>query len=298
MMNQKIIPHLWFEQEALEAAKFYTAIFPESQIHGDIDDTSGNIISFDICGHRFIAFNGRRNFTFNPAISFFIHFNLSKDENIRKKIEEVWEKLSDDGKVLMPFDQYPFSEKYGWIQDKYGLSWQLMLSNLDEDKLIKVVPSFMFTNEIYGKAEEAIHFYLSVFQHSNIGNIARYPDGMEPDEEGKIMYADFTIENQTFVMMESARAHEFHFNEAISFLIYGESQDEINRLWEKLSSSPGDEQSGWLKDRYGVSWQIIPRQMEEMMAQGTKEQIHRVINEVRRMKKINIDDLWKAFNGE
>lgn len=144
------------------AAKFYTAIFPESQIHGAIDDTSGNIISFDICGHRFIAFNGRRNFTFNPAISFFIHFNLSKDENIRKKIEEVWEKLSDDGKVLMPFDQYPFSEKYGWIQDKYGLSWQLMLSNLDEDKLIKVVPSFMFTNEIYGKAEEAIHFYLSV----------------------------------------------------------------------------------------------------------------------------------------
>lgn len=99
-------------------------------------------------------------------------------------------------------------------------------------------------------------------------------------------------------MMESARAHDFRFNEAISLLVYGDNQDEIDRLWEKLSSSPEAKQSGWLKDLYGVSWQIIPRQMEEMMSQGTKEQIHRVINEVRRMKKINIDDLWKAYNGE
>jgi predicted 3-demethylubiquinone-9 3-methyltransferase (glyoxalase superfamily) len=150
---------------------------------------------------------------------------------------------------------------------------------------------------VCGKAEEATNFYLSVFKNSKRGIIARYPKGMEPDKEGTIMFTDFLIEDQWFAAMDSAREHKFNFNEAISLMVSCDNQKEIDYYWEKLSAVPEAEQCGWLKDRYGFSWQIVPAAMDEMMTKGTPEQVARVTQAFLPMKKLVIADLEKAYRA-
>jgi predicted 3-demethylubiquinone-9 3-methyltransferase (glyoxalase superfamily) len=215
-----------------------------------------------------------------------------------RKNDEVWEKLSDGGTVLMPIGQYPFSERYGWIQDKYGLSWQLILSNPEGDSRPPIVLSMLFVGENCGKAEEAINFYLSVFRNSKQGNLIRYSAGQEPDKEGTIMFADFMLENYWFAAMDSAREHNFTFNEAISLMVSCDNQEEIDYYWERLSAVPEAEQCGWLKDKYGVSWQVVPSALDEMMRSGTKEQIARVTEAFLKMKKFELTALQSAYDGK
>jgi predicted 3-demethylubiquinone-9 3-methyltransferase (glyoxalase superfamily) len=230
-------------------------------------------------------------------VSFFANFDPSRDKNARKNLDAVWEKLSQGGTALMPLDKYPFSERYGWIQDKYGLSWQLILSNPDGEERPFIVPSLLFAEAVCGKAEEATDFYLSVFKNAKRGIIARYPKGMEPDKEGTLMFTDFMIENQWFAAMDSAREHKFAFNEAVSFMVSCDTQKEIDYYWERLSAVPEAEQCGWLKDKYGVSWQIVPTAMDEMMTKGTPEQVARITQAFLPMKKLIIADLEKAYRA-
>ncbi len=212
---QKINPHLWFDKEAKEAATFYTSVFPNSKITKTsvITDTpSGDcdVVSFDIMGMSFQSISAGPLFKFNPSISFMINFDPSQDPDAKTRIDEVWGKLSEGGKVLMPIDAYPYSERYGWIEDKYGVSWQLILTNPEGEERPLVIPSIMYTGEVCGKAEEASDFYLSVFKDSKRGELARYPSGMEPDKEGTVMFTDFKLENQWFAAMDSAQKHDFH----------------------------------------------------------------------------------------
>ncbi len=299
---QKITPHLWFDKEAKEAAAFYTSIFPNSHITNTttITDTpSGDtdIVSFTIWGYDLMAISAGPLFKLNPSISFMVNFDPSQDKDAHKKIDEIWEKLSEGGKVLMPLDKYPFSQRYGWIQDKYGFSWQLILTNPEGEKRPVIVPSLLFVGNVCGKAEEASDFYLSIFKNSKRGAMNRYPAGMEPDKEGTIMFTDFTLEGQWFAAMDSAHKHEFAFNEALSFIVHCDTQEEIDYFWEKLSAVPESEQCGWLKDKYGVSWQIVPTAMETMMASGDKEKIARVTQAFLKMKKFDIATLKKAYEG-
>lgn len=303
MIAQKIVPHLWFNQEANEAAQFYTSIFPDSKVTNiaTIDDTpSGDtdIVSFSLSGFSFMAINGGPHFQFNPSISFFVNFDPSKDENAREKLDQLWEKLSQGGTLLMPLQEYPFSKRYGWIQDKYGLTWQLILTNPDGEERPFIVPSLMYAQDVCGKAEEASNFYLSVFNESRRGGIARYPTGMEPDKEGTLMFTDFMLANQWFAAMDSAQSHNFKFNEAISLLVKCENQEEIDYYWQKLSSDPKAEQCGWLKDKYGVSWQVWPKIMEKMMANGTNKQMERLTKTFLQMKKFDIEKLKEAYQGK
>ena len=129
-------------------------------------------------------------------------------------------------------------------------------------------------------------------------SLFRYGPGMELDKEGMVMFSDFMLENTWFVAMDSAQEHKFHFNEAISLLVNCQTQDEIDYYWEHLSASPEAEQCGWLKDKFGVSWQISPAAMDEMMAKGTPEQRERVTQAFLKMKKFNIAELEKAFMGD
>jgi predicted 3-demethylubiquinone-9 3-methyltransferase (glyoxalase superfamily) len=301
--NQNIVPHLWFDKEAKEAAEFYASVFPESRITNIItlqETPSGDtdLVSFEVWGQKFMAISAGPFFKFNPSISFTVNFDPSREKDAREKIDEIWNKLSEGGTVLMPLDKYPFSEKYGWLQDKYGLSWQLVLLNPEGEDRPKLVRSLMFVGDKCGKAEESVNFYLSVFKNSKIGNIARYPQGMAPDKEGAIMYSDFMLENQWFTAMDSAGDHKFIFNEAISFMVYCDTQDEIDYYWDKLSSVPESDQCGWLKDKHGISWQILPREMEEMMSSNsTPEQIARVSQATLKMKKLDLNEIQKAYKG-
>ena len=112
------------------------------------------------------------------------------------------------------------------------------------------------------------------------------------------MFTDFMLEGQWFAAMDSARMHDFAFSEAISFIVHCEDQAEIDYYWEKLSAVPESEQCGWLKDKYGLSWQIVPTAMDEMMSKGTPEQINRVTQSFLQMKKFDLATLQKAYDGK
>ena len=301
-IQQKIIPHLWFDQEAREAASFYCSVFPDSGIANvtTLQDTpSGDcdVVSFNLWGYSFMAISAGPLFRFNPSISFMVNFDPAQDADAGTRIDEVWAKLSEGGKVLMPLDQYPFSERYGWIQDRFGLSWQLILTNPEGEERPPIIPSLLFVGDVYGKAEGASDFYLSMFRNSRRGQIVRYSAGMEPDREGAVMFTDFMLEGQWFAAMDSAREHDFAFNEAISFVVNCADQNEIDALWAKLSAVPEAEQCGWLKDRYGLSWQIVPEELSTMMQDPDQERVNRLTQAVLEMKKCDLAALRGAYDG-
>lgn len=288
---QKITPHLWFDNQAIEAADFYTSIFPDSEIifKTQIKDTpSGDcdLVGFKIMNYEFKAISAGPHFQFTPSISIMVNFDPAQDEEATQKIDEIWEKLSENGKVLMPLGQYPFSSRYGWIQDKFGLSWQLILTDPEGEIRPQILPALLFVTDTCEQAEEATDFYISTFQNSKRGMLSRYPAGMEPNKEGSIMFTDFTLEGQWFVAMDgSSQMHDFKFNEAISFIVNCEDQKEIDYFWEKLSAKPESEQCGWLKDQFGLSWQIIPQNMDQLT--NTPEKVQKML----KMKKIVINEL-------
>lgn len=302
MTKQKIVPHLWFDREAKEAAKFYCSVFPDSKITSitTLHNTpSGNtdIVLFEFWGYKFQAISAGPLFQFNPSISFMVNFDPSQDKEARQRIDEVWVNLMEGGKALMPLGEYPFSERYGWVQDRYGLSWQLIYTNPEGEERPLIIPSLLFVGDIYGKAEEASDFYLSVFKNTKRGTIARYPSGMEPDQESMVMFTDFKLEGQWFSAMDSAREHGFNFNEAISFMVFCKDQEENDYYWDKLSAVPEAEQCGWLKDKYGLSWQIVPAVMDKMMQDQDPEKIDRVTQAFLKMKKFDVATLQRAYDG-
>lgn len=302
---QKITPHLWFDKEVKEAADFYVSAFPNSKVThistirnvptptGDCD-----IVSFELSGKPFMAINAGPLFKFNPSVSFILNFDPSKNKQARENLDALWDKLSKGGTALMPLDKYPFSERYGWIQDKYGLSWQLILTNPAGEERPFIVPSLMFTGKVCGKAEEATDFYISVFKNSKRGIVAHYPQGMEPDKEGTIMFTDFMLESQWFAAMDSAREHNFAFNEAISLLISCEIQEEIDYYWEKLTADPKAEQCGWLKDKFGLSWQIVPTALGQLLSDPDPQKSKRVMQAMLQMKKIDVAKLKQAYEQQ
>lgn len=302
-LKHHIVPHLWYDTEAKEAAKFYCSLFPNSKITNitTLHDTpSGDcdVVSFELSAQPFMAISAGPLFKFNPSVSFILNFDPSRDKDAQKNLDTTWEKLSQGGSALMPLDKYPFSERYGWLQDKYGLSWQLILSNPGGEERPFIVPSLLFAGDVCGKAEEATNFYMSVFKDTKRGLVARYPQNMEPDKEGTIMFTDFMINNQWLAAMDSAHEHKFSFNEAISLIIPCDTQEEIDYFWQKLSAVPETEQCGWCKDKYGLSWQISPAIEAEMMRNGTREQIDRLTQAFLHMKKLDITKLKKAYEGQ
>ncbi len=292
---QKIIPHLWFDNNAKEASTFYTTLFSDSQIKNVTTITgtpSGDcdIVNFQLAGQDFMAISAGPYFKLNPSISFFVVFDTEEE------IEATWNKLIEGGKALMPYDTYPWAQKYGWLEDKYGLSWQLSLSEHHQMEQ-KITPLLMFTNEVAGKTKEAIENYTSIFPDSKIEMMVPYvkEDG---DKEGFIKHSRFTLGGAQFMAMDSSHPHDFHFNEALSFIVHCHTQEEIDHYWKNLSAVPESEQCGWLKDKYGVSWQIVPTVMNTMMASGDKERIARVTQAFLKMKKFDIAELKRVYENE
>jgi predicted 3-demethylubiquinone-9 3-methyltransferase (glyoxalase superfamily) len=303
---QKITPHLWFNREAKEAAEFYAGLIPQSRI-GNIttlhNTPSGDcdVVSFQLAGQPFMAISAGPLFKFNPSVSF--HLNCRTPG----EVDAMWEKISPGGNILMPLGPYPFSARYGWVEDKYGLSWQVISAGESATGQM-ITPMLMFVGRVCGKAEEAMAFYTSVFGHSLEGGkaaggtkadiLARYGKGEEPDKEGTVKYASFALLGQEFRAMDSAWEHHFAFNEALSFMVPCETQEEIDYFWGKLSADPQAEQCGWLKDKYGLSWQVTPTVMNEMLGSRDKERIARVTEAFLKMKKFDIAALKRAYESK
>lgn len=158
----------------------------------------------------------------------------------------------------------------------------------------KIIPCLWFDD----KAEEAAKFYASIFKNSKIGDVSRYgKEGYEfhGKEDGTVMTVDFEIEGQKYVALNSGPI--FKFNEAISFQVHCETQKEVDYYWEKLSEG-GDEkaqQCGWLKDKYGVSWQIVPVVLTKMLQDKDAKKSQRVMKALLQMRKLDIKTLTQAY---
>jgi predicted 3-demethylubiquinone-9 3-methyltransferase (glyoxalase superfamily) len=294
-MQQKIVPFLWFDENAEDAVNFYISCFKNSKA-GSIsryDEASAKAsgrpldsvltVSFQLNGQEFIALNGGPVFKFTPCISFFVTCETEEE------IDELWEKLSVDGKTFMEFKSYPFSKKYGWVEDKFGLSWQL---NFTGDKQ-QINPLLMFTGKNVGKAEEAINFYTSLFEKSEIINVVHYAEG-QGEPEGNVVHARFSLNGEEFLAMDSSLEHGFNFTPAVSFLVYCETQEEVDYFWDKLTEGGKEVECGWLEDKYGVSWQIVPTVFMKLITQPDKEKAKRVMQAMMKMKKFDIKKLEEA----
>jgi len=288
---QKIVPFLWFDGKAEEAMNFYTSIFKNSKTgritrYGEAGPgPKGTVMSaiFQLEGQEFYALNGGPEFTFTPAVSFFVNCDTQEE------IDGLWENLSEGGTVLMPLNKYPFSEKFGWAIDRFGVSWQINLAGAIQ----KIDPYLMFVGEQQGKAEEAINFYISMFDNSSITFIERYGAG-EEEPKGTVKRAKFVLSGQEVMAIDSNRPHQFTFTPAISFFVNCETQEEVDELWNKLLEGGESQGPGWIKDKYGLSWQIIPTILDELLNDPDPEKSQRVMKVMLQMEKLDIEKLKQA----
>ncbi|MXV17219.1 VOC family protein [Hufsiella ginkgonis] len=279
-LKHAIYPCTWFDGNAKQAADLYSSVFADTEITSE----SPMVVTLRAGKEKFMFLNGGPMFTPNPSISFFV---ICQTET---EADSIWAGLGEGGNVLMPLDTYPWSKKYGWLKDRFGVSWQIMLGDLSQVGQ-KYSPSLMFTQANAGKAEEAIDYYTSVFSPSNIGGISRYAEG-EGDVAGYIKHAQFSLGDTVMMAMDSSGPHQFTFNEGVSLVVECESQQEIDYYWERLTDGGVESQCGWLKDRFGVSWQIIPAVLPELMK--NPEKAGKVMQVVMQTKKFDIAALEEA----
>lgn len=289
-MPQKIIPHLWFDKEAVQAAEFYTSVFEEGKItHKSVikDTPSGDcdLVEFSIAGYQIMAIAAGPIFKINPSVSF--HVRCSTIE----EVDSFYKKLSEEGKVLMELAEYPFSKRYAWVEDKFGVSWQVI--HTEKEFSQKIVPAFLFTQELCGNAKKAIEYYSQVFPKSSTKTLGEYGKNAFNEKETNIMYGEFSLVGYDFIAMDSSGPHQFKLNEAVSFVVICKDQEEIDYFWGKLSAHKENEQCGWVKDQFGVSWQIIPQDMDKLMGKNPQKTVPAMLA----MKKINIAELEKAGNA-
>ena len=292
---QKITPFLWFNNNLEEAADVYVALFGNSKIlsmhraPGAAPGEKGRAFTatFSLGGQEFYALNGGPMYSFSPATSFFVECETGED------VDRLWKGLGEGGTVFMDLNKYPFSEKYGWVQDRFGISWQLMLTKGKQ----KISPCLMFVKEVAGKAEQAIQFYSRIFKDSETQMIARYEEG-EGAHVGSIKHASFSLDGVTFKAMDSHMEHLHVFSPAISFFVNCTTQEEVDFFWDKLSEGGKTSRCGWLDDKYGVTWQIVPDTLGKLMYDKDRIKAKRVMDAMMKMTKLEIKGLEDAYNEQ
>ncbi|HMU47170.1 MAG TPA: VOC family protein [Chitinophagaceae bacterium] len=280
-MNNSIYPCLWFDGTAKQAAEFYCSVFKNSKITVD----TPLVVQFDLFGKKIMGLNGGPQFKINPSISLFVLLGSVDETNA------AWDKLAEGGKVLMPIDKYPWSERYGWLQDKFGMTWQISVVNNAGDSPT-VTPSMLFTNSQFGRAEEAVKLYSGIFQDSSTSVMIHYPEG-DPNA-GKVMYSEFKLNGYNLIAMDGPGDHQYTFNEGVSLVVPCNNQEEIDHYWNSLIANGGAESMcGWLRDPFGISWQIIPADIG--MWASDPENGQKVMQELLKMKKLDMSVLKKAI---
>ncbi|WP_156887595.1 VOC family protein [Propionicicella superfundia] len=275
---QRITPNLWFNGNAAEAADFYARVLPRTTVtHTDYYPTDGLpdfqrdmagkelVVEFEVDGYRFLGINAGPEFPINPSLSFMLNFDPSVDAAARDRLDEVWAALSEDGTVLMPLGAYDFSPRYGWLQDRYGTPWQLMLTDPAGEPRPFVIPCLLFGGAAQNRAGEAVEYYTSVFPGSRVGTLVPYPEDTGPAATGSVMFADIELAGQWLALMDSVVEQDYSFTPGVSLMIACADQAEIDHFWDALSAVPEAEQCGWCADRFGVSWQVVPGNWNEYM---------------------------------
>lgn len=247
-------------------------------------------IELELGGVRMTALNAGSEFRPTPMLSFIVNFDPSQDDDAEARLDTTWARLAEGGQVLMELGPYPFSRRYGWLQDRFGVAWQLMLTDPAGEPRPFIIPTLMFANDNVNRGKDAIEFYTSVFPDARVGNVVEYEEPQEEVVKGAVMFADFAVGDQWFAVMDSPRRHDFDFNEGVSLQVECADQAEIDYFWDKLSTVPEAEVCGWCKDRFGVSWQVVPRDVERLLSGGG-------FAAMLKMKKIVIDELENASSS-
>lgn len=279
-MNNDIFPCLWFDGNAKDAADFYCTVFSNSTVVTE----NPMVVQFEIEGKKIMGLNGGPMFKINPSISLFVTCETNEE------IEKIYHKLLDGGNAMMTLDKYPWSEKYAWIADKFGMTWQLMVGKLPEGSQ-KIIASFLFVGEQCGKAQEAMQHYTSIFPNSAIYYAETYKAD-EDQPEGNLKFGHFSLNNEMLAAMDGTGNHNFAFNEGVSLMVECETQEEIDEYWTKLTEGGAESRCGWLKDKFGVLWQIVPTVLGRLMKDPSKAK--NVMAEVMKMKKLDIQILANA----
>jgi len=282
-------PCLWFDNQAEAAARFYTSLFKNSKMgkvshYGDwstqvTELKPGSVLtaSFEILGLPVTALNGGPIFKHTPAFSFFVWCETDEE------IEGLWKKLILGGNIRMGMDKYPWADKYGWTSDKYGVEWQLMKAEQKQE----IAPALLFVDKLFGKGQEAIDLYTSHFKNSKVEALSK------DAETGVIEHGVFTLDGRKFVLMEGPGTHGYSFTEAFSIIVHCKTQEECDRHTNALSNVPEAEQCGWLKDKFGVSWQVVPYELEKLTDGTAKGQ--NMLKAMLEMKRLDIAKLKQAY---
>ncbi len=278
-MVHPIYPCFWFDNQGQQAAEFYCSIFNNANI------TASNpiVTEFTLNGFKIMALNGGAKYSINPAISLFVNCNNMVDVN------QIWDKLIVGGKAMIEIGEYDWSKRYGWLQDKFGVTWQISYSENPEHQQ-HITTALLFTSNVFGQAKAAIDFYCSIFKAAGITQHIPYTNANELD--GKTLYAEFNLHNTPFIAMDGPGEHHYTFGEGVSLVVNCDTQEEIDHYWHSLSAVPQAEQCGWLKDKFGISWQIVPSILGKLMSDPTRAQ--RVTEAFLKMKKFDIETLLRA----
>ncbi|HEX8461323.1 MAG TPA: VOC family protein, partial [Segetibacter sp.] len=279
-MNNNIFPCLWFDGNAKAAADFYCQAFSNAKITTD----TPMVVQFEIEGKKIMGLNGGPYFKINPAISLFVTYETNEE------LERVHNKLIEGGTSMMPLDKYSWSEKYAWIVDKFGMTWQLMLGKLPPGAQ-KITTSLLFVGEMCGQAQAALKHYTSIFPNSAIHYLETYKAG-EEQPEGNVKFGHFSLDNEVFAAMDGTGNHNFSFNEGVSIMVEVDTQQEIDNFWSKLCEGGAESRCGWVKDKFGVSWQIVPKILGSLVTGSGNGK--KVMAALMQMGKIDIQTLIDA----
>lgn len=274
--KEKITPCLWFNGNAAEAADLYCSVFSDAKIIA----RSPFVTELNVSGQNMTLLDGGPRYQPNPSISFYY---VCETEN---ELQRIWNGFKKEGNILMSLGKYPWSEKFGWISDKYGISWQLSLGHTAEARQ-KITPCLMFTGKQCGRAEEAMKFYTSVFRNSAIDELVK------DEKDAKLVkHARFTLMGQEFMAMDSQERHPFGFSEGVSLTIHCQDQEEIDHYWNLFTDEGEESMCGWLKDKFGVSWQVVPTILDSIMKDPAKA--GKAAQAFMSMKKLEIEQIIQA----
>ena len=212
-----------------------------------------------------------------------------------EEADRLYEGLAVGGEVIMPIGPYSWSKRYGWIKDKFGVSWQIITGRREQGTEV-IAPCLMFQEANKGKTEAAMRFYTDCFANGRIEHIEHYLEGEGPIgyvKHGRLLYS---LGGQTMFAMDSPFDYGFNFNEAISLQVMCSNQKELDSYWEALTDGGEHSQCGWLKDRFGISWQVVPAALITWMQNTDSNAWDRAFEAMMSMHKLDIKTLESLFS--
>lgn len=273
-MRAPTMPCFWYDSDSAGAAALYLQAFGT----GHIVETTPISTIWELYGRRLMGINGGPRYRPNGSLSLFVQ--RSAEEEVRG----AFETLAQDGQVFMPLSPKEWSPLYGWVQDRYGVNWQIAQGRVDAADFT-LMPALTFFGAQAGRAKEAMELYTSIFSSSTV-------DELHTGEDGRIMFAAAHLGGQTVAFMDGPDSQDIPFSEGASLSVACETQVEIDYFWDRLVEGGRESRCGWLVDRFGVSWQIVPAVLGALMS--NPERAQRVVAAFLPMNKLDLETLLNA----